>query len=135
MAIYSGAKFNLKLETTPANFQLVAGLQAKSFNVQNSVANITNLASGQWQRLDASIGSKQVVVSGEGIFNNTDVTAEVLQAAIVGQSRSFRLEFADGKSLQGEFAIQNIALSGEDGNDQLYSITLASAGDITYSDA
>jgi TP901-1 family phage major tail protein len=117
-------------------FTELGGLQIIRMNVSSRIVNASNLSSGAWRKLISPSGSQAGInslsISGNGLFTAQTSEETLRQKAFSGASCNYKLVFANLSSITGEFKIseysRNASVDGQEG----YSISLESAGDITY---
>ncbi len=133
MAAQSGTLFLLQIGdgASPENFTTVGGLKTTEFKLNNKILVSNNLESGQWQRA-ISGGIQSLSIDASGIFTNSAAEENLRENAFNAGINDYRLTFGNGDTLLGSFAVNSFKKSGEYGDAEIYSITLQSAGNITY---
>jgi len=133
MSAQSGMLFLLQIGdgASPENFSTVGGLKTTGFKLNNKILISNNLESGQWQR--AIVGGIQALaIDASGIFTDSTAEENLREKAFNASLSDYQLIFGNGDTLLGSFAVNSFERSGEYGDAEIYSITLESTGNITY---
>ena len=135
MAAQKGKDILLKIGdgAGPEVFTTVAGLRARTISLNARSVDATDSDSaGRWRELLAGAGVRQASVSGAGVFR--DATSDALiRAAFFAQSAdNWQLVVPDFGVLEGPFLVAALEYAGEHEGEATYAITLASAGEITF---
>jgi TP901-1 family phage major tail protein len=140
MAAQKGLGLLLKIDTASsgsANYVTVGGLRSTSITLNEESVDVTNKDSAGQRTLLAGGGVQSVSISGSGVF--TDSTTEVLMrttfAAQSGGSavfKSFQIIVPDLGTFSGSFQITSLEYAGEYNGEATYSVSLESAGAITF---
>ena len=109
MAAQKGLDLLLKINTTGSTYVTVGGLRSTSITMNEESVDATNKDSAGQRTLLAGGGVQSVSVSGSGVF--TDSTSEVLMSS---------------------FQITSLEYAGEYNGEATYSVSLESAGAITF---
>jgi TP901-1 family phage major tail protein len=118
----------------PQSFAAMAGLRAKSISLNARTVDVTNADSpGRWRELIEGAGVRSVAVTGSGIF--VDAAAdETVRGVFFDQARrDWRLVIPDFGTLEGAFLVTALEYSGRHDGEAAYSISLASAGAVSFS--
>ena len=140
MAAQRGLDLLLKINTavsgTPV-YGTVGGLRSTSITLNEESVDATSKDSAGQRTMLAGGGVQSISVSGSGVF--TDSAAEVLlrttYAAQSGASAAFKLFQIFIPALgtfTGLFQITSLEYSGEYNGEATYSVSLESAGAITF---
>lgn len=118
----------------PGAYQTVAGLQARSISLNARSVDATDSDSpNAWRELISGAGVKSVTVSGAGIFKD-EAADETVRGVFFSQAaRGWELTVPDFGRLTGPFLVSALEYSGRHDGEAQYSMTLASAGAITFS--
>lgn len=113
-------------------FYTIGGLRTSKLIINNKIVETTNRESGQWRSLLNNSGLSFVTISGSGIF--TDLASEemVRARAFTGNINNYQFIFANGDCLFGPFKIATYERNGNHDAEESYSLTLESAGNLTY---
>lgn len=119
--------------TLVEGFRMLGGLRATSFSINAEAIDVTHQGSAQWKTLLEGAGIKSVSISGSGVFEQDSSLARV-RADILAQSlRNFRvIEHSSGDYFAGSFKMTSLERAGDYNNEQSWSLSLESSGEITY---
>ena len=117
----------------PESFATVAGLRARTISLNAKSVDATDSDSaGRWRELLAGAGVKSASVSGSGIFRDAASDAAVREAFFDQSAANWRLVVPDFGTLEGPFLIAALEYAGEHEGEATYALTLASAGQVTF---
>ena len=117
----------------PESFTTVAGLRARTISLNAKSVDATDSDSaGRWRELLAGAGVKSASVSGSGIFRDAASDAAVREAFFDQSAANWRLVVPDFGTLEGPFLIAALEYAGEHEGEATYALTLASAGQVTF---
>ena len=117
----------------PQDFTAMAGLRAKTISLNARPVDITHADSpGRWRELYGGAGVRSASVTGAGVF--VDAAAdETVRSVFFDQAvRDWRLVIPDFGTLEGAFLVSALEYSGRHDGEAAYSISLASAGAISF---
>jgi len=120
----------------PENFTAVAGLRAKSISLNARTVDVTHADSpGRWRELIEGAGLRSAAVTGAGVF--VDAAAdELVRGVFFDQTRrNWHLVIPDFGTLEGPFLVTALEYSGRHDGEAAYSLSLASAGALTFTPA
>ncbi len=135
MTAQKGSLFLLKIGNGEVSevFTTIAGMQRTEFTLQNQVLDSTNVQSSGWRTLIGNCGIKSLSISGSGIFMDTTSEETFRSYAFLNAVKNYELSFGNGDKISGPFLIRAYQREGEVDGEELYNISLESAGIITYS--
>jgi len=113
-------------------FATVGGLRTTGFTLNNQAVDATNKDSGAWRALLEGAGIRSITLSGSGIFTDAASEETVRTQAFANSIRNYELHFGNGDKLAGAFQITSYQRSGNHDAEEIYSISLASSGSITF---
>jgi len=118
---------------SPESFTTVGGLRSKSIALNAEPVDVTHAESvGAWRELLAGAGVRAVSVTGAGVFRD-DAAGEAVRAAFFAHAvDTWRLTVPDFGVLEGPFQIVNLDYAGEYDGEATQSLTLESAGAVTF---
>jgi TP901-1 family phage major tail protein len=116
----------------PEVFTTVGGLQASSIKLDNQAFDTSNVISGNWRQLLANAGISSITISGGGIFTDAASEKTVRGYAFSNSINNYQFVFANGDYLTGAFQIVSYERDGNYNDVETYSITLDSAGAISF---
>lgn len=138
MPTEQGKKLLLKIGdgATVEVFTTVGGLRSNSFKVNNEFIDTTNKDSNGIRELMEG-GVSSVDVSGSGVAKNEALGLAALQTASFDpppnkKIRNFQIIDPGVGTYQGPFAIADFEKTGEHNGEVTYSVSLNSAGPITF---
>ncbi len=120
----------------PQAFVTVAGVRAKTIALNAALVDATTADSiAQWRELIAGAGVKSAAVRGAGVFKDAASDA-MIRAAFFDQAlRDWQLVIPDFGALSGPFLVEALDYGGEHDGEATFSITLASAGALSFAAA
>ena len=135
MAAQKGKDILIKIGdgASPENFTTVAGVRTRTLSLNAKTVDATDSDStGQWRELLAGGGVKSMAVSGSGIFRDATTDA-MMQAAFFAQSTpDWQLVIPAFGVIQGAFQIAALEYAGQHEGEATFSISLASAGALSF---
>ncbi|HEX3810022.1 MAG TPA: phage major tail protein, TP901-1 family [Rhizomicrobium sp.] len=120
----------------PENFATVAGLRSTTLAFNAQAVDVTNADSvNQWRELLAGAGVKSAQISGSGVFKDA-ASDETIRAAYFNQTiPNWRIAIPDFGTVTGPFQIAALQYDGPYDGELKLSLTLASAGALTFTGA
>lgn len=119
---------------SPETFSTVAGLRAKTISLNARVVDATDADSpNAWRELMPGAGVKAASISGAGLFKDGASDAAVRSAFFAQTADNWRIVIPDFGTLEGPFLVAALEYSGRFDGEAQYAITLASAGEISFS--
>ncbi len=137
MAVQNGKDLLVKIDLTgDSNFQTVAGLRATRVSFNAESVDVTSLDSaGGWRELLKGAGVKSAAISGSGIFRDAASDARARQIFFDGEVPNFQVVIPDFGVVEGPFQLTAIEYSGSHDGEATYELSLASAGQLTFTAA
>jgi TP901-1 family phage major tail protein len=134
MAVQNGKDLLVKIDLTgDGNFQTVAGLRATRVSFNAESVDVTSLDSaGGWRELLAGAGVKTAAISGSGIFRDEASDERVRQIFFDGEMPDFQVVIPDFGTMEGRFQVTAIEYAGTHDGEATYELSLASAGQLTF---
>lgn len=133
MAAQQGRALLLKIESAPDVFTTVAGLRARALQFQAQGGDATNADSdGAWREILAGAGVKTASVTGAGVFRDAASDALLRQAFFDGACPRFQIAVPDFGVVEGPFHIAALEYAGSHDGAATFSITLNSAGRLSF---
>lgn len=134
MTVQKGKDMLIKIDTDgKGNFVTMAGLRATRISFNAETVDATSLDSnGGWRELLGGAGVKSATISGSGVFRdaNTDARARVM--FFNGQTPDLLVIIPDFGQIAGLFQITALEYNGRYDGEAAYEISLASAGQLTF---
>jgi TP901-1 family phage major tail protein len=138
MAAYKGNAMLLKIGATAGSaaasdtYTTVAGLRSTSITHNDETIDVTTKDSNQVRTLLAGGGVYSVTISGSGVLTD-DATLATLESAMnASDYHNFQVVVSGFGTYEGEFALTTLEMSGEYNGEISYSITLESAGTVSF---
>ena len=119
---------------SPETFTTIGGLLLTSFVHHNKGVDVTTKDSNGWRVL-AEWGTKSVSISGSGRFEDSAAEETVRSNAMNGYIRNYQITFGNGDVLSGQFQILAYQRGGSNTSIEVYTLSLASSGPITFTTA
>ncbi len=142
MAKFCGKDYLVQFETvTPGTYATLGGLQANSLSLNNETVDVTTKGASRWRELLDGCGLRSMSISGNGFLLKPSgtgadpATKTAHQRAMDGAKHKVKIISAAGDSYTGDFVVTSFERSGENGGAEAFTLSLESAGDITYTDA
>ena len=135
MTAQRGRDILLKIEGETAGvFTTVAGLRARTITLNARTVDVTDADSaGRWRELLAGAGVRSAAVSGQGVFRDGESDALIREAFFDQSAPTWRLIVPDFGMLEGPFLVAALEYAGEHEGEASFAMSLASAGEVTFS--
>ena len=138
MAALKGNLMLLKIGATPSGtpasdtYTTVAGLRSTSITHNEETIDVTTKDSSQVRQLLAGGGVYSMSVSGSGVLTD-DAVSDTLEGAMnASDYHNFQVVIDGFGTYEGEFAVTSLEYSAEHNGEVQYSVTLESAGTISF---
>lgn len=133
MARQKGEAFLLQLDGTGGgSFTTVAGLRATGLAARTRAVDVTAKDSGGFRQLLSGAGVQSFTLSGAGVFDSGAAHAAV-QSLFLGRTvRDWRIVRGDGSSYTAPCLVTALDFAGAHDGEESFSLTLESAGTVTY---
>jgi len=119
----------------PESFATVAGLRATTLAFNAQTVDITNADSANAWRELLDAGVKSATLSGNGVFKDAS-SDEALRAAFFNQTLpNFQIVIPNFGAVTGPFKITSLQYDGPYDGEVKISLSLASAGALTFTGA
>lgn len=133
MAAQQGRALLLKIESGPGAFVSVAGLRARAIQFQAQGSDATDADSeGAWREILAGAGVKTASVTGAGVFRDAASDVAMRQAFFDGACPRFQIVVPDFGTVEGPFHIAALEYAGAHDGAATFSVTLNSAGALSF---
>ena len=118
---------------SPEVFETIGGLRSKSIALNAETIDVTNADSAnQWRELLSGGGIKSASLSGAGIFKDTVADAAVRQAFFDQAADNWQVIIPDFGTIEGPFQITALEYAGQHNDAATFSMTLESAGELSF---
>ena len=135
MSKYKGRELRIKVRTStgPDVFAVVGGIRTESMTINSETVDVTDKDGNGWRELLEGAGITSMSLKGSGVVSDNAVfTDHIMVAKMENTHLVLKIESGLGDVWQGTFAIPSVERSGEYNKEENFSITLESAGAITY---
>ncbi len=135
MTMQRGKDILLKLEEPAGSpvFLTMAGLRARTISLNAKTIDTTNADSaGEWRELLPGAGVKSLSVSGSGVFTDSAADEAIRSTFFAQDARRWQMVIPDFGILDGVMQIAALEYAGDFDGEAVYSLTLASAGNISF---
>lgn len=133
MAAQQGRALLLKVDSTGSgSFVSVAGLRAKTLSFNAAPIDVTSADSaGAWREVLAG-GLRTARVQGSGVFKDAAADETVRALFFAGTLRDWQIVIPDFGTVEGAFHLSALDYAGEHDREATWSLTLDSAGELTF---
>lgn len=137
MAKQKGSDMLLKLDTTGSgNYTTIGGIQGQRVNSRRGDAEVTNQGSPSKHReLLEGAGIFSQSISGNGVLDSAAPTPTLHSVFMAGTIRNWQVIVPGLGTYQGLYQITQFEVQGPHDKEATYSISLESAGQITFTAA
>ena len=132
MVGYSGNMVLLLIKNAENSYQTVCGMRTTRLVLNNQPIDTTHKNSGEWRQLLENVGIRFVSIGGTGVFTDGPAEQWLRQDAFLGKMRDYCLGFGNGDALYGRFIITAYERVGNIQEEETYSLTLESSGEVRY---
>lgn len=133
MGTQRGRDVLLKISDGTGGFVTVAGVRASRIDLRSGQVDATGADSPEaWRELLAGAGTKSARVSGRGVFRDAASDARMRHVFFAGETPDWQLVLPDFGALTGTFQISELSWSGAHDGEAEFSVTLESAGLLSF---
>jgi len=132
MAKYLGSAMLLRVETTPGGgtYATVGGSSSHSLTWNNEMVDVSDKDSSRWKELLAA-GDRSLSISMEG-FVSDNANFAIMEAAVESDTiLSYQLIYGNSKTIECDFHIDSLEVSGARNEGQSFSMSLTNSGTPT----
>lgn len=120
---------------SPENFTTVGGLRNTEFRFSSRPIDISTRESNHWRMILDDAGIRSVSISGNGLFTDS-VSEHLVRSLAFGNTiRNYQIELPNGDVLSGAFKVTSFSRFGPHDEEEEYSMTLESDGQVIYDPA
>ena len=116
-------------------FTTVAGLRTASITKNNQTVDVTTKDSTGWRQLLEGAGISNMSISADGIFTDAASEETIRGYAFADSIDNYEFVLANGDKFAGAFQITSYQRSGGYDDAETFSISLESAGTVTFTAA
>lgn len=140
MTAQKGKDLLLKLFDPAANagagdYVNVGGFRSNNFTINGENIDITSKDSNGFREILAGAGIRSISASGSGVFMSDDALKQVNAAVLSGAVENWQIIAPGMGTYEGPFALSSLEMSGEHNGEMTYTISLESAGAVTFTAA
>lgn len=134
MGAQNGKDLLIKVDMTGGGqFETLAGLRATRISFNAESVDVTSLEShGGWRELLAGAGVRSATISGSGIFRDETTDERARQLFFDGITPGFQVVIPDFGIVEGAFQVTALDYAGSHNGEATYELTLASAGELSF---
>lgn len=122
----------IKKGTSSGGTALAAG-RTKSFTLNSETVDVTTAdATNKWRQLLAGAGIKTMSVTMSGVLSDVATHDQMIDDLIAQTLDAYGVVVGALGTFDGNFQLTQFESSGEHNGEAQFTITLESAGDITY---
>jgi TP901-1 family phage major tail protein len=132
----SGVIVSFKDDAGSPAYQVVAGLKSRRIALNAETVDITNADStGRWRELLDTCGVRSASISGDGVFVDDAGSEAVRDAFFENELRDAKILIPSWGTFEGKFKVSQMEISAEFNDAAMVSLTLESAGELTFTGA
>lgn len=134
MGAQNGKDLLIKVDmAADGQFTTLAGLRATRVSFNAETIDVTSLESqGGWRELLSGAGVRSVSISGSGVFRDAATDERARQLFFDGEAPNFQVVIPDFGIVEGPFQVTAIEYGGSHNGEATYELSLASAGNLTF---
>ena len=120
----------------PEAFITLAGIRTSQLDLNQPPVDATSAESpAGWRELLAGAGVKSASISGSGIFRDEASDERARQIFFDGETPDVQVVIPDFGVVEGPFQVGSIEYAGTHDGEATYELSLASAGQLTFTAA
>ncbi|MFN7038689.1 MAG: phage tail tube protein [Alphaproteobacteria bacterium] len=132
MSVHKGSSFLLKIYLDDEQkYKTLGGLYTTKFYLKNSFTISEKIGNTNWLEL-ANTGSSSLSISATGIYTSCDSEHKIRQYAFSRKIHKYQLVFGNGEIIKGSFIISDYQREGNVKENENYSLSFLSTGDIEF---
>lgn len=117
-------------------YNIIGGFRTRNIAFNAEAVDVTNADStGLWRELLDTAGVRSASISGEGVFVDDAAAEAVRDAFFENESRDAKILIPSFGTFEGSFKVTQLQFAGEYNREVTGSLTLESAGAITFTAA
>jgi TP901-1 family phage major tail protein len=113
-------------------FTTVAGMRSTSMTLNNEIVDVTDKDGDAWRKVLAGAGIQSMSIKLSGVMSDAASAMDMQAKAFANTIHNYELVSGLGDTFAGAFQITSFERGGEYNKEETYSLTLESAGTITY---
>lgn len=137
MAYQKGSDMLLQCDVNGSgSYSTMATIQTNTLRFNSDTVEVTNQQSAnKWRQLLAGAGIKRLSVSGQGVFDDSSVENTMWTYAQAGTIRNWRVTVPTLGTFTCLMQVTSLEYAGRHQGEVQWSVSLESAGELTYSAA
>lgn len=116
----------------PETYATIGGLATTQLRVNRRTVDASTVESGAFHALLSGAGLMDMQLSGSGVFIDSASEEQLRSKAFSGVAANYRLIFSNGDYCSGPFIVTRYDRLGDYDAEELYALTLRSAGTIAF---
>ncbi|HWA91810.1 MAG TPA: phage major tail protein, TP901-1 family [Rhizomicrobium sp.] len=120
---------------SPESFATVAGLRATTLAFNAQTIDVTNSDSADMWRELLAAGVKSATISGSGVFKDAASDAAIRAAFFAQSLANWQIAIPSFGTVSGPFKVASLQYDGPYDGELKLSMTLASAGALSFAEA
>lgn len=134
MVAQKGSEFLLKIGDGGGSevFATIGGFRSNGFSINNETVDVTSKDSSGVRALLAGAGVQSFSASGSGVFVDDTAFGLAHTAATAKTIDNWQIVVPGHGTYEGPFQISSLEFAGEYNGEMTYSLSLESAGAITF---
>lgn len=117
------------LATSP----VIAAMRTTGFRIDGQTIEVTDKDSPSAHReLLGGAGISSMSITAGGLLTGSAQSQTLVTRTLTRSTDSYRLEFDNGDTITGLFQLTRFEATGDYNREQTYSLTLESAGELTF---
>lgn len=134
MPAVKGLDMLLKVDSTGSgSFSTVGGIRSTEISLDGASVDVTSQDdTSRYRQLLAGAGIKTATIKGSGVFKGDSAAGTVRSYFAADTIRDWTIIVPGFYTIKGSFKITNLTYSGDHAAEVTFSISLESAGDLTF---
>lgn len=134
MSASKGSLVLLKISNgeNPPHYATVAGMRTTLMTINRQPVTVPEIRADAWRKLHPQAGNVSMRLQGNGVFTGSDAEQAVLAQVMAGTACGYHFCFGNGDRMEAECIVVAYERGGKVGDMESFSLTLESAGTVTY---
>lgn len=113
-------------------FTEIGGFRRYDMRINQQLIDTTDMEDGAWRVVHTHAGLRSMRINGVGIFTNSNTEQQLMDATITGTIANYQCCFASGDIIEGPFLIEEYYRGGDIEGEEVFRVTLESAGELEF---
>lgn len=135
MAAQKGRLFLLGIWDGVSAYNNLVTARSTEMSINSETVDVTNKGSAGFRELLEDAGIRSMSISMEGVFEDSTDENTLQANALNGTHEQYQIVGENGDTFTGTFQISSFSRSGVYNGEEVYSLTLESAGTVTFTAA